>query len=41
MGVLARMASFDDDIDFRRVWRVGFVVSAVLVVVTVGSDQSR
>jgi preprotein translocase subunit SecF len=28
------MASFDDDIDFRRVWRVGFAISAVLIVLS-------
>ena len=31
MSVLARMASFDDDIDFRIVWRRGAALSAVLV----------
>ncbi len=34
MSVLAKMASFDDDIDFRRVWRVGLVLSTVLVVLS-------
>jgi preprotein translocase subunit SecF len=28
------MASFDDDIDFRRVWRVGVVISAVAIVLS-------
>jgi len=31
VSVLARMASFDDDIDFRRVWRVGLALSALLI----------
>ncbi len=34
MSILAKMASFDDDIDFRRVWRVGFAISAVLIVLS-------
>ena len=34
MSLLAKMASFDDDIDFRRIWRIGAVVSAVLVVLS-------
>ncbi len=32
--MLAKLASFDDDIDFRKVWRVGLVVSAVLIAVS-------
>jgi len=37
MSVFARMASFEDDIDFRRLWRIGAVVSAVLVVLSGGA----
>jgi len=31
MSVFARMASFEDDIDFRRLWRLGAVLSTVLI----------
>ncbi len=31
MSIFARMASFDDDINFRKVWRVGLAISAILV----------
>jgi len=36
MSVFARMASFDDDIDFRRLWKVGAVISAVLIALGAG-----
>ncbi len=35
MSILSKMASFDDDIDFRRVWRFGLTLSAVLVVASI------
>ena len=34
MSALSRMASFDDDIDFRKVWRVGLAISAVLIAIS-------
>jgi len=37
MSVFARMASYDDDIDFRRLWRIGAVISAVLLVLAGGA----
>lgn len=37
MSVFAKMASFEDDIDFRRLWRLGAVFSAVLLVVCGGA----
>jgi preprotein translocase subunit SecF len=41
MSVLARMASFDDDIDFRRVWRVGYMISGVLLLASLGGFVGR
>lgn len=35
MSILSKMASFDDDIDFRKVWRVGLALSAVLVALSI------
>lgn len=35
MSAFSKMASFDDDIDFRKVWRVGLVISAVLVALSI------
>jgi len=37
MSVLARMASFEDDIDFRRLWRIGAVLSLALMVLAGGA----
>jgi preprotein translocase subunit SecF len=31
MSIFSKLSSFDDDIDFRRLWRVGIIVSVVLV----------
>lgn len=31
MSLVSKLASYEDDIDFRRVWRVGYIISAVLV----------
>lgn len=41
MSVLSRMASYDDDIDFPRLWRYGVVVSLVLVLISGGSLIGR
>jgi len=41
MSVLSRMASFDDDIDFRKVWRVGLAISAVLVAISAWAIVGR
>ncbi len=30
-----KLASFDNDIDFRRLWRIGAVVSIVMVLVSI------
>lgn len=35
MSVISKMASFDDDIDFRRVWRVGLTISALLIALSI------
>jgi len=34
MSIITKMASFDDDIDFRRVWRLGLALSALLIVLS-------
>ena len=36
-----KLASFDNDIDFRRLWRVGAVVSAVAIVICLGGLIGR
>lgn len=36
-----RLASFDNDIDFRRLWRIGIAVSAVAVLIAVGALAFR
>jgi preprotein translocase subunit SecF len=35
------MSSFDDDIDFRRVWRVGITITVVAMVVSLGAIWLR
>ena len=37
MSMIARMKSFDDDLDFRKAFRVGLICSAVLLVLSLGS----
>jgi preprotein translocase subunit SecF len=37
MSVLKQMASYEDDIDFRRLWRIGMVISLVLVLLAGGA----
>jgi len=37
MSVLNKLASFENDIDFVRLWRIGAAISAVLMVVCVGA----
>ncbi|MGK2947645.1 MAG: protein translocase subunit SecF [Acidimicrobiales bacterium] len=34
MSLKAKLASFDDDIDFPKLWRIGYVVGAVLIVLS-------
>ena len=36
MSVIHKLASFDNDIDFPRLWRIGYVISAVLLLLAVG-----
>jgi preprotein translocase subunit SecF len=36
-----KLASFENDIDFRRLWRIGAVVSAVMVLVSIGALVGR
>ena len=35
MSTFSKMASFDDDIDFRKVWRVGLTLSAILIALSI------
>ena len=37
MSIFAKLASFDNDIDFPRLWRIGAVVSLVLLLVSGGA----
>lgn len=39
--MIKKLTSFDNDIDFTRVWRVGYVISTLLVVVSVGAFVAR
>lgn len=39
--MIKRLTSFDNDIDFRRLWRIGYVLSAVLVLVSAGAFIAR
>lgn len=41
MSVLSRMQSFEDDIDFRKVWKVGTTISLIILVVAVGALIGR
>ncbi len=41
MSVISKMASFENDIDFPKLWRIGIAVSVVLVVISVGSMVTR
>mgnify|MGYP000055943357 CR=1 FL=1 len=36
-----KLSSFDNDIDFPRLWRIGFVISGVLLLVSVGALFGR
>ena len=37
MSVISKLASYDNDIDFRRIWRVGIALSIAAVVISVGA----
>jgi preprotein translocase subunit SecF len=37
MSVRAKLASFDNDIDFPRIWRIGAIISLVLILLTGGA----
>jgi preprotein translocase subunit SecF len=41
MSIRAKLASFDDDIDFLAIWRKGMVISAVLLLLSVGGLVGR
>lgn len=41
MSTLKKLASFDNDIDFIRLWRIGAAISAVLMVLSVGALVAR
>ena len=41
MSVLERMRSFEDDIDFRRVWKVGTTASLLVMLVCLGALVTR
>lgn len=41
MSVLSKMRSFDDDIDFRRVWKVGTTISLGVLLVCLGAIVGR
>ena len=36
-----RLASFENDIDFPRLWRIGWVITAVMLLVSVGALVGR
>ncbi len=39
--MMSRLASYDNDIDFPRIWRIGFAITAVLLVLSVGALVGR
>ncbi len=39
--MMRRLASYDNDIDFPRIWRVGFAITAVLLLASVGALFGR
>ena len=41
MSLLAKMRSFEDDIDFRRVWRVGTTISLCVLILCLGAIVLR
>jgi preprotein translocase subunit SecF len=41
VSIRAKLSSFDDDIDFRQVWRVGIIASILLVVISVAAIGIR
>jgi preprotein translocase subunit SecF len=41
MSVRAKLASFDNDIDFPRLWRIGIAVSAIAVLIGAGALLTR
>jgi preprotein translocase subunit SecF len=41
MSVIRRMTSFDDDIDFRQVWKVGTTISLCILVLSIGGIVFR
>ena len=38
---MSRLASFENDIDFPRLWRIGWAITAVMLVVSVGALVGR
>ena len=41
MSVINKLASFDNDIDFPRLWRIGYVISGILLVLSIGGLLGR
>jgi preprotein translocase subunit SecF len=41
MSIVSRLASYDDDIDFRQVWKVGTTLSLLVLVVSIGAIFAR
>lgn len=41
MSIVSKLASFENDIDFPRIWRVGYAVSAVLFLASIGAFAIR
>ncbi len=39
--MMSRLASFDNDIDFPRLWRIGFAISGILLLLSVGALVGR
>ncbi len=39
--MMSRLASYDNDIDFPRLWRIGYTISAALLVLSVGALIGR
>lgn len=39
--MIKKLVSFENDIDFARLWRIGYVISAVLVLASIGAFVGR
>ncbi|WP_436796219.1 protein translocase subunit SecF [Actinospongicola halichondriae] len=39
--MMRRLASYDNDIDFPRIWRIGYAITAVLLIASVGALVGR